>query len=100
MSTSRNAWFTYDPMQNPSEAFMDYLEGYASSLDIYTVCSRHPAWQPNVGNVLDDFWRVAADYNASIEELDRMRQIKLKASGAIRNDEAGAKGQHWEQLKQ
>ena len=71
MSHRKSYWF--DPMQNPSDAFVEYLEGYASSLDIYSVCSRKPLGQPDISSVVDDFWKVAADYAESTDEHAKNR---------------------------
>jgi hypothetical protein len=60
MSDDRKRWYRFDPDRAPSDAFMEYLEGYASAFDMYPVCSRAPVVS-NYHLLLDDFWRQLAE---------------------------------------
>lgn len=52
-----------------NSAFDAYLDGYASSLDIYPSCD-HPAAKRPVNSLWDDFVRVSGDLNrATIRKL-------------------------------
>ena len=75
MSHRTRYWPLFEQMQDPSIAFVEYLEGYASSMDIYPVCSRNLSGHHNIGSVVDDFWQVAADYAASVDECARRRAL-------------------------
>ena len=67
MSDNKRHWVIFERSPNPTDAFMDYLEGYASSIDMYSVCSRPYRSSYDIGSVVDNFWKVAADYAASAD---------------------------------
>jgi hypothetical protein len=52
--------FRFDPRQSPSDAFLDYLEGYASAFDLYQVCPRQTFDTANFARFADEFWRLYA----------------------------------------
>lgn len=53
MSHNRRSWPIFRRTDDPSDAFMDYLEGYASTMDIYQLYPRPP--HRDVSSVVDDF---------------------------------------------
>ena len=68
MSQQKHSWFKFDPLKDPSESFLDYLEGYASALDMFPVCSRREEQHNDIGSVVDNFWRISADLQQSASE--------------------------------
>jgi len=87
MSERRRHRFRFDPLQHPSDAFMDYLEGYASSMDMYSICPRYTLERHDIGSVVEDFWQVAVDLAASIEEADAVDQ-KIPAAKDVSHGQA------------
>ena len=68
MSDGWRSRFKFNPLKNPSESFMDYLEGYASSLDIYPTCGRRELSQRDIDTLAEEFWQIARDFSASVAE--------------------------------
>jgi hypothetical protein len=93
MSSESRRRFAFDPLKSPSDAFMDYLEGYASAFDFYSVCSRPIA--PNIHSLVDEFWRATQDFSheaaaasspqpAQLEDNtdgEQLRPARQRASG-------------------
>lgn len=71
MSETRHTRFQFDPLKNPSESFLDYLEGYASAFDLYPVCSRHLFRHRDMGLLVDEFWQIAHDLSQEAEAARR-----------------------------
>ena len=87
MSQHKHAWFKFDPLKNPSESFLDYLEGYASSMDMFPVCSRREEQPDDIGSVVDNFWRISLDLKRSSSE----RKLLLhEGTAKARNDDVEA----------
>jgi hypothetical protein len=80
MSDDRKRWYRFDPDRPPSDAFMEYLEGYASAFDMYAVCSRAPVVS-DYHLLLDDFWRQLAEDVADALEETRGTRAELGARG-------------------
>jgi hypothetical protein len=91
MSDDRKRWYRFDPDRPPSDAFMEYLEGYASAFDMYPVCSRSPVIS-NYQVLLDEFWRQLAEDVADALEETRGAQAKLGARGTADVEAAQDKG--------
>jgi hypothetical protein len=72
MSDDRRRYL-FDPLKDPTESFLDYLEGYASAMDMYPVCSRYLAdhreytlGSRHLDSWVEQFWRDVADDMASV----------------------------------
>lgn len=50
--------FRIDWFKHPSEAFLDYLEGYASAYDIHQTCKRRRQESFNYDELAEQFWRM------------------------------------------
>jgi hypothetical protein len=72
MSDDRRRYL-FDPSKDPTESFLDYLEGYASAMDMYPICSRYLAdhgeyilGSRHLDFWVERFWRDVADDMASV----------------------------------
>lgn len=83
MSPTKRLTAAFHPLKSPSDAFMDYLEGYASSLDMFPVCSRADDEHHDIGALVDDFWQVSMDLHRSVGERRRVVHDRPAHSGII-----------------
>ena len=69
MSEGWRSRFKWNPLRNPSESFLDYLEGYASSFDIYAVCRRRELSSREIDVLAEEFWHYWQEHSASESQV-------------------------------
>lgn len=90
MTKQSKRLLTFNPLQNPSDAFMDYLEGYASAYDIFPVCSRHDGEHDDILSVVDEFFRVSVDLRRSVSDVRGVApHVGLAADGDEQSQKRG-----------